>query len=77
MVNNNPFKATGNAIVSLMSSVERLTTVIDKTIGLAENEVDALTESQKIRLDEVRFEREELKAQRSAKRANMDTDHQS
>lgn len=63
----NPFKATGNAITSVMNTIESLTRVAEKTIKLAENEVDALDEAQQIRLDNVRAEREELKAERKAK----------
>jgi hypothetical protein len=67
----NPFKATGNAITSIMNTVESLTRVAEKTITLAENEIDALDEAQQIRLDEVRDEREILKAQRQAKREEL------
>ena len=64
----NPFKATGNAITSVMNAIGSLTRVAEKTITLAENEVDALTEAQLIRLDEVKHEREVLKAEREATR---------
>ncbi len=67
----NPFKATGNAITSLMATIESITRVAEKTITLAENEVDALTEAQLIRLDEVRDEREVLKLERQAKREEL------
>jgi len=53
----NPFKATGNAITSIMNAVGSLTRVAEKTITLAENEIDALDEAQQIRLDSIRAER--------------------
>lgn len=43
-------------------------TTINKTVKLAENEIDALNEAQQIRLDEVKFEREQAKAKRQAER---------
>ena len=67
----NPFKATGNAITSVMNAIGSLTRVAEKTITLAENEVDALTESQLIRLDEVKYERTQLQVEREAKRKEL------
>lgn len=68
----NPFTATGNAITSLMASVEGALRVINKTVVLAENEIDALDEAQQIRLDDVKYEREQLKAERAKKREDLD-----
>ena len=65
----NPFKATGNAIVSIMNTVEALTKLTEDTVQLASNEVAALEEAQQIRLDEVKYERTQLQAERKAKRA--------
>jgi len=67
----NPFKATGNAITSVMNTVESLTRVAEKTINLAENEIDALDAAQQIRLDEVSYERQQLQEARLAKRAEL------
>jgi len=67
----NPFKATGNAITSVMNTVESLTRVAEKTINLAENEIDALDAAQQIRLDEVSYERQQLQEARLAKREEL------
>lgn len=69
--NMNPFKATGNAIVSIMNTVEALTKLSEDVVQLASNEVAALEEGQQIRLDEVREERQDLKAERKAKREEL------
>jgi len=63
----NPFTATGRAVTSIMNSLVKATGLVEKTLNLAENEIDALEQGQQIRLDEVRAEREQLKAARRAK----------
>lgn len=73
----NPFTAVGQSVVAAANSLVRAMTIIDKVLGLAENEVDALEQGQQIRLDEVKFERKQLQAEREAKRqatANFTTE---
>lgn len=72
----NPFKAIGNTITSLANTIVALSTLAERTVQLASNEVDALEQAQQIRLDEVKHEREILQAKRTAKRAKVDNDHQ-
>jgi len=73
-IHMNPFKAVGNTITSLANTIVALSTLAERTVQLASNEVDALEAAQQIRLDEVKYEREQLKEQRLAKRTQMDTD---
>ena len=70
-VTTNPFKATGMVITACSSALVLLAQLCEKTVRLATNEVDSLEISQQIRLDEVSDERELLKAQRTAKRDEL------
>lgn len=66
----NPFKAVGQTITSLANTMVEASNLVEKTIHLAANEVDALEEAQQIRLDEIKFERDTARAARIAARDN-------
>lgn len=64
----NPFTAIGKAVTSMANALVKATGLVEKTLNLAENEIDALEQAQQIRLDEVKYEREQAKTQREADR---------
>jgi hypothetical protein len=51
-----------DALNNVFQAIFRATTVVDKTVQLAEREIDNLEEYQMIRLDRVRGERQQLLA---------------
>lgn len=67
----NPFKAIGLTITSIANTLVKGSGLVEQALDIAGNELTALEEAQQIRLDEVREEREDLKAEREAKRAEL------
>ena len=64
----NPFKAIGQTITSIANTMVEASNLVEKTIHLASNEVEALEEAQQIRLDDIKFERDTARDARIAAR---------
>jgi len=67
-----PWQAIKRTLSALSSFIVHTAEACEDVVNLASNEIAALEESQQIRLDEVRDEREVLKLERKALRDSRD-----